>query len=136
MEKEQIGIVIDGRLNLREQPTTQSKCLMLIPDGKQINVSEYDEQWYKAQYNGYNGYVMKQFVQMKLSWPDTWIYGKVTADSLNVRRRPNTSAARWNGDWPKGRIALIKQSTAGWYETLYRGDTAWRLNRRTRSLIA
>lgn len=117
--------VVGGKLNLREQPTIQSKRLVLIPDGEQINVSEYDEQWYNAQYNGHSGYVMKQFVRIKLSLSDTWIYGKVTADSLNVRRRPNTSATRWNGSWPKGRIALIRPSTTGWYETIYRGDPAF-----------
>lgn len=30
----QTGIVIGGKLNLREQPTTQSKSLALIPDGE------------------------------------------------------------------------------------------------------
>lgn len=125
MEGKRSGIVIGGKLNLREQPTTQSKPLALIPDGAQIIVSEYDEQWYKAQYNGQSGYVMKQFVQLTPALPDAWSYGKVTADPLNVRRRPSTSAARWNGPWPKGRIALIKPSVAGWYETRYRGEVAY-----------
>ena len=121
----QTGIVIGGKLNLRERPTTQSKSLALIPDGAQITVSEYDEQWHKAQYNGHNGYVMKQFVQLMPALPDAWTYGKVTADPLNVRRRPSISAARWNGPWPKGRIALIKPCVAGWYETRYRGEVAY-----------
>ena len=34
MEKKQTGIVTGGKLNLREQPTTQSKSLALIPDGE------------------------------------------------------------------------------------------------------
>lgn len=33
MEGKRSGIVIGGKLNLREQPTTQSKPLALIPDG-------------------------------------------------------------------------------------------------------
>ena len=80
---------------------------------------------YKAQYNGHSGYVMKQFVQLMPALPDAWTYGKVTADPLNVRRRPSISAARWNGPWPKGRIALIKPCVDGWYQTLYRGETAY-----------
>ncbi len=125
MERKRSGIVIGGKLNLREQPTTQSKPLALIPDGAQVTVSDYDAQWYKTQYNGHNGYVMKQFVQLMPALPDAWTYGKVTADPLNVRRRPSISAARWNGPWPKGRIALIKPCVAGWYETRYRGEVAY-----------
>lgn len=68
---------------------------------------------------------MKQFVQLMPALPDAWTYGKVTVDPLTVRRRPSTSAARWNGPWPKGRIALIKPSVAGWYETRYRGEVAY-----------
>lgn len=125
MEKTRTGIVIGGQLNLREQPTTQSKSLALIHDGTRVTVSDYDAQWYSAQYNGFDGYVMKQFVQLMPALPDAWAYGKVTADPLNVRRRPSTSAARWNGSWPKGRIALIKPCVAGWYETRYRGEAAY-----------
>lgn len=94
MEKIQTGTVTGGRLNLREKPSVQSRRLALIPDGTQIAVSEYDAQWYRAQYNNLDGYVMKQFVQLLPALPGTWSYGKVTADSLNVRRRPGTSAAR------------------------------------------
>lgn len=125
MEKSQTGTVTGGRLNLREKPSVQSRRLILIPDGAQIAVSEHDAQWYKAQYKAYDGYVMKQFVQLLPSLPDAWSYGKVTADPLNVRRRPSTSAARWNSPWPRGRIALIKPCVGGWYQTLYRGETAY-----------
>lgn len=37
MERIRTGIVTGGKLNLREQPTTQSKHLTLIPDGAQIS---------------------------------------------------------------------------------------------------
>ena len=78
MEKSQTGTVTGGRLNLREKPSVQSRRLILIPDGTQIAVSEYDAQWYKAQYKAYDGYVMKQFVQLLPALPNTWSYGKTT----------------------------------------------------------
>lgn len=78
MEKSQTGTVTSGRLNLREKPSVQSRRLILIPDGTQIAVSEYDAQWYKAQYKAYDGYVMKQFVQLLPALPNTWSYGKTT----------------------------------------------------------
>lgn len=125
MDKEIKGVVIDGSLNLREAPFIQSRSIILIPNGTVIFVSEYNAQWYKAEYNNQNGYVMRQYIRIQPSLISKWTYGKVTIDPLNVRRSPSISAVRWNGSWPKGRIALIKQSTAGWYETLYRGDTAY-----------
>lgn len=125
METERIGIAINGRLNLREHPTQQSKRLMLIPDGAYLVVSEHDTEWYKAQYSGESGYVMKQFVKVLHLLSVDLGYGKVIADPLNVRRGSSTSAARWNAPWPKGRIALIKPSVPGWYETIYRGEAAF-----------
>lgn len=125
MDRTQIGIVINGRLNLREKPTFQSKCLTRIPNGTQITISEYDAQWYKAKYDGIDGYVIREFIQTFPVLTEKWTYGRVGVDVLNIRRAPGTSAARWNGPWPKGRIALISPSMAGWHETLYRGDVAY-----------
>ena len=125
MVKNQSGNVIGGRLILRKKPSANSECLVRIPDASRIIVSEYDMQWYKTQYNGVDGYVMKSFVQIHPPHQESWAYGKVTADPLNVRRGPSTSAARWNGPWPKGRIALVRPSTTGWYETIYRADAAF-----------
>lgn len=56
---------------------------------------------------------------------NSWLYGKVMVNPLNVRKGPSTAISRWNGPWPKGRIALIRPSTTGWYETIYRGDPAF-----------
>ena len=56
---------------------------------------------------------------------NTWEYGIVKSTALNVRKQPSLSAERWNNVWPLHRIALIKQASAGWYETLYRGEPAY-----------
>ena len=55
----------------------------------------------------------------------TWKYGIVKSTALNVRKQPSLSAERWNNVWPLHRIALVKQASAGWYETLYRGEPAY-----------
>ena len=125
MKEKQNGIVFDGNLNLRQKPTTESKSILLIPDGLHIVVSEYNAQWYKTQYNGIDGYVMKQYVRLLPALKNSWLYGKVTVNPLNVRKGPSTAISRWNSTWPKGRIALIRPSTTGWYETIYRGDPAF-----------
>ncbi len=56
----------------------------------------------------------------------SWKYGQVKSNALNVRREPNRKARRWNNVWPMNRIVLVKPSSVtGWYETLYRGESAY-----------
>ena len=55
-----------------------------------------------------------------------WQYGQVNSNALNVRREPSRKARRWNNVWPMNRLVLIKPcADDGWYETLYRGETAY-----------
>ena len=57
---------------------------------------------------------------------NTWRYGQVKSNALNVRREPSRKARRWNNVWPMNRLVLVKPcSIDGWYETLYRGETAY-----------
>mgnify|MGYP002710594067 FL=1 len=75
-------------------------------------------------YNGFTGYVMKQYVIVSQPVPN-WAYGQVKSNALNVRRQPSTSANRWNNVWPIHRIVLIKGAASEWYESLYRGEPAY-----------
>lgn len=57
---------------------------------------------------------------------NTWRYGQVKSNALNVRREPSRKARRWNNVWPMNRLVLVKPcGVAGWYETLYRGEPAY-----------
>lgn len=57
---------------------------------------------------------------------NTWRYGQVKSNDLNVRREPSRKARRWNNVWPMNRLVLVKPcGVAGWYETLYRGEPAY-----------
>lgn len=57
---------------------------------------------------------------------NTWRYGQVKSNALNVRREPSRKARRWNNVWPMNRLVLVKScSVDGWYETLYRGEPAY-----------
>ena len=129
MKKVQFARVINGALNLREKPDVFSKSLVLIPNGTQIQICEENPTWCKVEYQQYQGFVMKVYVQEEKRrelFSDNWIYAKVMADPLNVRREPSLSARRWNSTWPIRRIALIKETdAAGWYETTYRGEKAY-----------
>ncbi len=57
---------------------------------------------------------------------NAWRYGQVKSNALNVRREPSRKAQRWNNVWPMNRLVLVKPcGVEGWYETLYRGETAY-----------
>lgn len=57
---------------------------------------------------------------------NTWRYGQVKSNALNVRREPSRKARRWNNVWPMNRLVLVKPcAVEGWYETLYRGEPAY-----------
>ena len=121
------GSVTGGGLNLRRTATTTADALIQIPNATQIEVTDYDaeDSWYRTTYGGYAGYVMKQYVTLATPPTSSWRYGRVTSSALNVRKAPSTSAALWNNVWPLNRVALIKPSETGWYETLYRGEAAY-----------
>lgn len=129
IEQLKTAYVIGGKLNLREKPSMLSKSLTLIPEGMHIHIWEENSKWYKAVYQQYQGYVKKEYVQVKgqekKHWYN-WKYAKVIVESLNVRRAPALSAMRWNSTWPIRRIALVKETdVVGWYETTYRGENAY-----------
>lgn len=51
---------------------------------------------------------------------NTWRYGQVKSNALNVRREPSRKARRWNNVLPMNRLVLVKPcGVEGWYETLY-----------------
>ena len=121
------GSVTGGGLNLRRTASTTADVLIQIPNATQIEATDYDAEgaWYRTTYGGYAGYVMKRYITLASPPASGWQYGRVTSNALNVRKAPSTSAALWNNVWPLNRIALIKPSETGWYETLYRGEAAY-----------
>lgn len=120
------GRVKDGMLNMRQSDNFAAKCLIQIPDAADIIVIDYDVEslWYIACYEGYTGYVMKEYVVV-LQTSNRWCFGNTITEDLNIRRRPGRSAARWNNVWPNNRIAIVKYVNENWYETLYRGEQAF-----------
>lgn len=120
------GKVTGGALNMRRTASCLADRLTQIPNNTVITIIDYnaDNLWYITDYNGYTGYVMKQYVTV--SQPVSgWAYGQVNVAKLNVRREPSASAGRWNNVWPRNRIVLIKNTVQEWYKSLYRGQPAF-----------
>lgn len=75
----QTGVVQGGALNLRATASTATTRLARIPNGTTIPILGESGAWYKTQYDGNTGYVMKKYVQLiQNRWT---ISGSVTDES-------------------------------------------------------
>lgn len=53
-----------GRLNVRAQPSTDAQVLGQLPNGTEITVTGQDGNWYLIQYNGLEGFVFGQYIEL------------------------------------------------------------------------
>lgn len=60
-----IGYVVNGNLNLREQPSKDSKILKVIPIGTAVTVQEETDGWYRVDFLNAEGWVMSEFVKIE-----------------------------------------------------------------------
>lgn len=129
VEKDTIlhGKCTEAKLNLYRTTCISADRLVQIPGNVEMDVMDYDSEgeWYRATYMGFTGYLVKKYSGIATMDSMEWFYGRVTSKALNIRKEPSTSAFRWNYVWPINRIALIKESASGWYQTLYRGEEAY-----------
>lgn len=88
---------VDGYLNVREQPTTESEILGKIPTNGACEILEVLDGWYKVTSGNVSGYVSAEFI---LTGDEA--YNKaieiqsevavVTCDVLNLRQQPTTDS--------------------------------------------
>ena len=48
--------------NLREEKSTSSNIIAVIPEGSKIQVIDAEEDWYEVIYNGQKGYVYSDYL--------------------------------------------------------------------------
>lgn len=56
-KKNTVVQVIDGKLNVRKEPSLDSEIVRVLDDESIIDVESFDDSWYKVE----DGYVMKEF---------------------------------------------------------------------------
>ena len=126
-------IVCSTTVNFRSQPSTSSTVLASMPNGASVNITGVSNGWFKATYNGQNGYVSADYVSFagsgsssssnqSSSTPRT---GKIVCDtSVNFRSQPNTSCSII-GSLYNGATVTILSSENGWYKATYNGKTGY-----------
>ena len=53
-----------GNVNLRSGPSINSRVVASVPNGSRVTVYADVPEWYVVQYNGIDGYINKQFLQI------------------------------------------------------------------------
>ena len=132
-------IVCSTTVNFRSQPSTSSTVLASMPNGASVNITGVSNGWFKATYNGQNGYVSADYVsfagsgsgsssssnQSSSSSSSTSRTGKIVCDtSVNFRSQPNTSCSVI-GSLYNGATVTILSSENGWYKATYNGKTGY-----------
>ena len=114
-------------LRLRKEPSTSSTILATIRKGSSVELLSKEENgWYKVIYQGKEGYMSAQWLDVVLN-PDADEAAEsvnsvsaapiplVTADTLNVRSGPGTDYDRV-GTLKKGAQVTILEELDGWYQ--------------------
>lgn len=64
-KKSVYGVVTNcDNLNLREADNQVSKIIKILPKGTELEICEEFGKWYRVKVNGYDGYVMAQYVEV------------------------------------------------------------------------
>ncbi|PFD41922.1 enterotoxin [Bacillus cereus] len=109
-------IVTADVLNVRENPTTESKVVGKVLDGHKLNVIHTEKGWSKIELNGKEAFVSSEFTKN--------IY-HVTANLLNVRSEANTESEILGRLKKDDVIETTQQVKDGWLQFEYKGKTAY-----------
>ena len=77
-----VKIASSSGLNLREQATTSSKVLSVIPSGTYVDLLEDSGSWLKVKYNGKSGYISAGFGYITDKKEITTTSSQATADNI------------------------------------------------------
>ncbi|MBQ9924643.1 MAG: C40 family peptidase [Clostridia bacterium] len=108
-------VKVGSSLNLRSEASTSASVVTRIPNTHRVAVLDAIDGWYKVAYNGQNGFVSADYVELSDIMNVQPGAAKITTDILNVRSAPSTS-----GDivtrLSKGTTAKIIGINTGWFK--------------------
>ncbi|PEY42274.1 mannosyl-glycoprotein endo-beta-N-acetylglucosamidase [Bacillus cereus] len=135
-QEENSATVDATNLNIREQPTTQSKVVGKVKQGTTLQVLGKEKEWAKISHDGKEGYVSLQFLKMKLSNPTVETKqqptinggqketGVVTVPRLNVRNSPVLGNSIV-GHVTKNEKVTVLGKANGWAKIEYKGKEGY-----------
>ncbi|WP_153019486.1 SH3 domain-containing protein, partial [Bacillus gaemokensis] len=135
-ESENLATVNATNLNIREQPTTQSKIVGKAKKGTTVQILGKEKEWAKISHEGKEGYVSLQFLKLLEKTSNvgqnqqTTINdekkesGVVTATRLNVRNSPVLGSSIV-GFVQKDEKVIVLGKANGWAKISYKGKEGY-----------
>ena len=117
-----LGIVeVTGYLNVRETASPDADVIGKLQDGGACEIlDDSTEEWYHISSGGIEGYISAEYVltgekAREKAMEEAVLRATITADSLNIRKEPGTSA-EVVGQALKGERYLVKSQEDGWIQ--------------------
>lgn len=118
------GVLNRGVLNLRQTMNVNSTSLAEMDDGTMLKVTlASDKEWFKATYLGQIGYVQAANIAI-VGEADSLYRVNVTTGTLNIRKKPSTSA-EVAFTAAKGRGLYVLETSGDWYLVSCNIGTGW-----------
>lgn len=116
------GTVNINRLNVRQAPSSSAKHLATISRGASIKTLAVLNDWLEIEFNGETAYVAAMYVD--LVYVSKGYYAKVSADVLNVRSAPYTSASLFGQLNFEGQVWVEGQQQS-WSQIRFNGNRGY-----------
>lgn len=92
-----------ANVNLREEKSTNSNVITVIPAGSKVQVIDAEEEWYEVDYNGQRGFVYSDYLsKTQYTWTDAILRSFPDSASNPVAIVPAKARVQVlgvNGDW-------------------------------------
>lgn len=92
-----------ANVNLRENKSTSSRSLAVIPANTKVQIVDSYEDWLEANYNGQFGYIYNAYIsKTKYTWREAFLHSFPTAESNPITLMPAQSEVEVlsvTGDW-------------------------------------
>ncbi|MBO4836297.1 MAG: SH3 domain-containing protein [Clostridia bacterium] len=114
-----------GKLNLREQPNTNSRVLGQYDNGIRVNVLERGLAWCYVQAGGQTGYMMTKYLRISGGTETRTVINNNGGSYVNLRTSPEKASGNVNVRVPVGsRITLLSWGQE-WSQVSYNGRTGY-----------
>lgn len=118
--------VATATVNVRESDSEKAERLGRVSNGARVQVQEVlINGWTKIVFEGKDGYIKSEFLQMEESASDLEVIGKVTATTnINIRAAASSNSNRL-GLLSGGQSLDLLAVEDGWCKVLYNGQVAY-----------
>lgn len=121
--------VAEGKLNVREQPTTESEVVGIMPDNAICDVVETDGEWLHIKSGDVEGYCLGSYIKtgdeaQSIADASVSKMATVNCDSLTLRSVPSTDGESLSS-LNQGKKAQVLEELEGWVKVVSDGKEGY-----------